>query len=641
VYEVGAYPPVGATTVTDERAIFSSQNASVDIAAPGARILSTIPGNSYATFNGTSMAAPHVAGVAALIHAHARTTNQNVTVSTLLTSTAQDLGAPGWDSHFGHGIVDPLAALRALSTDGSAPSAPINLTATSTWWSRANVTWTLPTSGPAVASTIISFADGSPACLVAAPKNSCDIAGLKSDTEYTLTASAVGVLRGSESSEPITFRTPIRPDFAGDTQQTATDIDIRKPVVEILDNDSDVDWFKFTLTEQVDSPDIYLTNLPSNYDIRLYRLRNGDTIDQKSLPIWTGQNTGTADEKMGPRFWFWEPATYLIEVYRGNQGVASETKPYTLQVFADKTTPKPEPTPSPTPTPTPTPSPTPGTPQPGPGVPGDSRTGAGQLPESLSVSSTMRSTTDKQWWTLTAKAAGSYSVRLHNLPSPYALAVYTSGGSSSTSNSNLNDRVFTRTLAKGARLDILVEVRNGNASTTAPYSLTVTAPASAPTPEPTPTPTPVPTPTPTPVPTPTPTPVPTPTPTPVPTPTPTPVPTPAPEYPTPGNDQAGAAQLPESGTVQSIMRSDADTQWWSFTASDDGQYEVRLSALPRNYGLAVYHPGGSSSTTNSGTSDRVRTITVKAGQKVAIKISVGTGGFSATDPYRVTASKIG
>ena len=89
------------------------------------------------------------------------------------------------------------------------------------------------------------------------------------------------------------------------------------------------------------------------------------------------------------------------------------------------------------------------------------------------------------------------------------------------------------------------------------------------------------------------------------------------------------------------MRSDADTQWWSFTAAADGQYEVRLGTLPRNYGLAVYHPGGSSSTTNSGTSDRVRTITLKAGQKVTINVSVGTGGFTATDPYRVTASKIG
>lgn len=61
---------VASTTRNDVLSYFSNYGAtSVDLAAPGSSILSTIPGNNYSYYSGTSMAAPHVSGAAALLWA--------------------------------------------------------------------------------------------------------------------------------------------------------------------------------------------------------------------------------------------------------------------------------------------------------------------------------------------------------------------------------------------------------------------------------------------------------------------------------------------------------------------------------------------------------------------------------------------
>ncbi len=113
-----AYPDVLAVAATDwndERWSLSNFGDYVDLAAPGVAILSTDWTGGvgpYAMRSGTSMAAPHVAGVAALMLA----VNPALTaeaVTELLTSTARDLGAPGWDPYYGYGRVDAARAVQA------------------------------------------------------------------------------------------------------------------------------------------------------------------------------------------------------------------------------------------------------------------------------------------------------------------------------------------------------------------------------------------------------------------------------------------------------------------------------------------------------------------------------------------------
>ncbi len=79
-YDLDNIISVAATGQNDSLASFSNYGlVSTDIAAPGVSILSTVPGGGYASYSGTSMATPHVAGVAALVKA----ANSSLTYSQL------------------------------------------------------------------------------------------------------------------------------------------------------------------------------------------------------------------------------------------------------------------------------------------------------------------------------------------------------------------------------------------------------------------------------------------------------------------------------------------------------------------------------------------------------------------------------
>jgi len=134
---------VGAVDTNKNRAPYSNYGTGMELMAPGGNTSEDENGDGYAdgvlqqTFSGgdptnfaywfwqgTSMATPHVAGLIALILSgwsasgiESSGTSRIENIRDILHSTAEDLGAPGYDTVYGYGLIDAAAALVAVASD--------------------------------------------------------------------------------------------------------------------------------------------------------------------------------------------------------------------------------------------------------------------------------------------------------------------------------------------------------------------------------------------------------------------------------------------------------------------------------------------------------------------------------------------
>jgi serine protease len=138
----GSVISVSAVDLQGKKAPYSNTHATVALAAPGGDlgadldgdghpdgVLSTLYDDSslpaqpvYGYYNGTSMASPHAAGVAALVLS-VDSSLLPAQVQSILESTATDLGAPGKDPVYGHGLVNAYQAVLAASQ--GVPTTPV------------------------------------------------------------------------------------------------------------------------------------------------------------------------------------------------------------------------------------------------------------------------------------------------------------------------------------------------------------------------------------------------------------------------------------------------------------------------------------------------------------------------------------
>ena len=129
---------VSATDQNDALSTFSNTGNNIDLCAPGESIKVLMGGGLYGTGTGTSLSAPIVAGVAALV----MSANPNLTgvqVQQLLKNNADDLGQPGWDTSFGYGRVNAFRSVQAAI--GYTGTITVTATQGCNWTASPDVSW--------------------------------------------------------------------------------------------------------------------------------------------------------------------------------------------------------------------------------------------------------------------------------------------------------------------------------------------------------------------------------------------------------------------------------------------------------------------------------------------------------------------
>jgi len=112
-----SYPSVlsvASSTFDDSQSYYSSANSQVEVSAPGQQIVSTLPGNKYGFYQGTSMSAAHVSAVAALLWMYYPNCT-NLEIRKVLAFTALDIEDEGCDEKSGSGVIQAKDAYDLLA----------------------------------------------------------------------------------------------------------------------------------------------------------------------------------------------------------------------------------------------------------------------------------------------------------------------------------------------------------------------------------------------------------------------------------------------------------------------------------------------------------------------------------------------
>lgn len=198
-----------ATDRNDAKTTWSNFGTPIDIAAPGTDVSCIVKG-AYGYCWGTSFSTPITAGILALEFSANPDLSQEQAKS-ILFSSADDLGAIGWDMYYGYGRVNAAKAVAMAAAtigtggpDTQAPLAPTNLQASNISASQVTLSWTASTDNVGIASYDV-YRDGTKIANVAGTVYTDT--GLRGETSYAYTVAArdvAGNVSGLSNSVSIT-----------------------------------------------------------------------------------------------------------------------------------------------------------------------------------------------------------------------------------------------------------------------------------------------------------------------------------------------------------------------------------------------------------------------------------------------------
>lgn len=151
---------LGGTATSIPSVSISQADGQVLLGQTGQSATVAVDAGNYAFYDGTSMATPHVAGVAALLWSHNPGTWTNKVIRAALQATALDLGPQGKDNAYGYGLVQAQAALVYLGGGGGEDPPPTASFTFQCTGLTCNFTDTSTGSGGTIASRAWTFGDG-------------------------------------------------------------------------------------------------------------------------------------------------------------------------------------------------------------------------------------------------------------------------------------------------------------------------------------------------------------------------------------------------------------------------------------------------------------------------------------------------